>query len=57
MIPENSTGTRPPAKPAGSWRLWLWVLAAFALQFAAWTVWFAVAAKHKVAEVPLAPRR
>jgi hypothetical protein len=34
-------------------RLWLWVVAAFALQAAAWTTWFILAAHHRVAEVPL----
>ena len=34
-------------------RLWLWVLAAFAVQIAAWTAWFIIAAQHKVQEVPL----
>lgn len=37
-------------------RLWLWVLVAFALQFAAWTAWFVLASKNPVQEVPLAPR-
>ena len=36
-------------------RLWLWFVAAFLLQLAAWTAWFAIASKHKVQEVPLAP--
>ncbi len=43
-------------KPRRS-RLWLWVLAAFAVQLTAWTAWFVVAAHHPVAEVPLAPAR
>jgi hypothetical protein len=34
-------------------RLWLWFVAAFIVQLGAWTAWFAIAAKHKVAEVPL----
>jgi len=33
--------------------LWLAVVVAFALQLAAWTAWFVVAAKHPVADVPL----
>jgi hypothetical protein len=33
------------------------VLAAFALQLAAWTAWFVIASHHKVAEVPLATSR
>ena len=34
-------------------RLWLWIVAAFALQLGAWTTWFVIASHHKVAEVPL----
>ena len=41
-----------PEPPARS-RLWLWFIAAFALQLAAWTTWFAIASHHKVQEVPL----
>jgi hypothetical protein len=37
-------------------RLWLWFVAAFALQLGAWAVWFVIASQHKVAEVPLATR-
>jgi len=33
------------------------VLAAIALQLAAWTAWFVVASHHPVAEVPLAAPR
>lgn len=43
-----------PAKPS---RLWIFVVAAFALQAAAWTAWFVVASHHHVAEVPLATTR
>ena len=35
-------------------RLWLWFIAAFLLQAAAWTTWFVIASHHKVQEVPLA---
>ena len=35
-------------------RLWLWFVAAFLIQGAAWTAWFIIASQHKVAEVPLA---
>jgi hypothetical protein len=35
-------------------RLWLWFLAAFLVQAAVWTVWFVIAAHHRVEEVPLA---
>ena len=38
-------------------RLWLCFVVAFALQLAAWTAWFVVAAHHPVAEVPLAHGR
>ncbi len=34
-------------------RLWLWFVAAFLIQGAAWTAWFVLAAKHRVQEVPL----
>ena len=40
-------------KPGPS-RLWLWVLAAFVVQVAAWTAWFVIAAHHPVSDVPLA---
>jgi len=46
-------GTGSPGRPS---RLWLWVVAAFALQAAAWTTWFILAAQHRVAEVPLETR-
>ena len=35
-------------------KLWLWVVAAFVVQIIAWAVWLTIAAKHKVADVPLA---
>ena len=35
-------------------RLWLWFVAAFALQLSAWVIWFAIASQHQVAEIPLA---
>jgi hypothetical protein len=38
-------------------RVWLWIFAAFAIQIAAWTGWFVIAAKHRVQEVPLASAR
>lgn len=41
-------------KPARPSRLWLWVVAAFAVQLLVWTGWFILASKHPVAEVPLA---
>lgn len=36
---------------------WVWVVVAFAVQLAAWTAWFVVAARHPVAEVPLVQPR
>lgn len=41
----------PPPKAS---RLWLWFVAAFALQLTVWGVWFVIASQHRVAEVPLA---
>ena len=48
-----------PEPPAGRSRLWLIIVAVIALQLAAWTAWFIIAARHPVAEVPVvtAPRR
>jgi len=48
-----------PKPPAGRSYLWLIFVAVIALQLAAWTVWFIIAARHPVAEVPVvtAPRR
>lgn len=34
-------------------RLWLWFVAAFAVQLAAWGVWLTIAARHPVREVPI----
>ncbi|MES1166538.1 MAG: hypothetical protein ABUL68_00910 [Pseudomonadota bacterium] len=38
-------------------RLWWWFVLAGAIQMAAWTAWFIVAARHPVQEVPLAVAR
>lgn len=38
-------------------KLWLFFVAAFALQFAAWTAWFIVAKHNPVQEVPLVKGR
>jgi len=38
-------------------KLWLWFVAAFLVQAAAWTAWFVIASQHKVQEVPLATAR
>jgi len=43
---KNTTDAKPS-------RLWLWVLAAFVLQLAAWTAWFIIASRNKVKDVPL----
>jgi hypothetical protein len=45
MPVNNPTPTRS--------KLWLWFVAAFLVQAAAWTAWFVIAAQHKVQEVPL----
>lgn len=37
-------------------RLWLWFVAAFAVQLAVWAAWLAIASQNRVAEVPLAAR-
>lgn len=54
--PSNSpSATEMPAtESARPSRLWLWVVAAFALQAAVWTAWLVIASHHKVATVPLA---
>lgn len=48
--PAGVAGRRPS-------RLWIWFVAAFALQLAAWAVWLTIAAQHRVQEVPVAPSR
>lgn len=48
-----SNEPRPATQPKPS-RLWLWFVSAFMIQAAAWTVWFTIAAQHRVEEVPLA---
>lgn len=47
----SATENKAPAKPS---RLWLWFVAAFLIQGAAWAAWLTIAAKHKVQDVPLA---
>jgi hypothetical protein len=39
--------------PAPRSRLWLWFVAAFAVQWAAWGIWLTIAARHRVQEVPI----
>jgi hypothetical protein len=41
------------AVPAPRSRLWLWFVAAFAVQLAAWGIWLTIAARHRVQEVPI----
>ena len=52
--PQPNPGSATPAtsEPKTS-RLWLWFVAAFMIQAAAWVVWFTIAAKHRIEEVPL----
>ena len=38
-------------------KLWLFFVAVFALQLAAWAAWFVIARQHPVQEVPLATAR
>ena len=40
------------SEPAKS-RVWLWIVAAFVVQLAAWTAWLIIASHNRVAEVPL----
>jgi hypothetical protein len=47
--PEQTVSPKPS-------RLWLWFIAAFLIQGAAWTAWFTIASQHKVQEVPLVTR-
>lgn len=46
----------PPSHPTRSWVPWI-IAAALALHVAAWTVWFTIAGRHPVADVPIAARR
>lgn len=52
----SEPGTTAPDATAKSSRLWLWFVAAFVVQAAAWTVWFTIAAQHRIEEVPLATK-
>lgn len=49
--------TPQPATATRRSRLWLLIVAAFALQLAAWTAWIVIASRHPVKEVPLAGSR
>lgn len=50
---KNFEHTVPPKAS----RLWLWFVAAFLVQAAAWTAWFLIASQHKVQEVPIVMTR
>lgn len=52
-VPASTASRRSPLAPRRSFPLWFWVLVAFGVQLAAWTVWFVIASHHRVAEVPL----
>ena len=52
-----NTAEKTPSLRATPSRLWLWFVAAFLIQGAAWTTWFVIASHHKVQEVPLATAR
>jgi hypothetical protein len=52
-VKPDRSAVPPRQKPS---RLWLWFIAAFILQGAAWTTWFVIASHHTVAEVPLATK-
>lgn len=45
---EPAEASRAPR----SW-LWLWFVAAFAVQLTAWGFWLTIAARHRVQEVPV----
>jgi hypothetical protein len=49
MNANSSTPTRS--------KIWLWFIAAFLVQAAAWTAWFVIASQHTVQEVPLVSSR
>jgi hypothetical protein len=51
---NTTTTTDPGARPRRRNPLWWIVVGAFLVQLAAWGAWFAIAAHHRVQEVPLA---
>jgi hypothetical protein len=53
LHPSSSAG----AKPRRNSQLLWWALAAFAVQLAVWSIWFVIAARHPVAEVPVVNSR
>lgn len=52
--PAPNLAVNPASQPRRGSRVWLWIIAAFALQLAAWTAWFIIASHNRVEEVPLA---
>lgn len=56
-LPEMSAGSTggSETRPTRPSRLWLWIVAAFALQALAWTTWLVIASHNKVEEVPVIP--
>jgi hypothetical protein len=50
----DSADIDPTRRPS---RLWLWFVAAFAVQLIAWGTWLTIAARHRVQEVPLVRSR
>jgi hypothetical protein len=50
----DADDVNPPRRPS---RLWLWFVAAFAVQLIAWGAWLMIASRHRVQEVPLVRTR
>lgn len=48
------TESSPTAGSTRPSRLWLWLVALFVAQAVAWVIWFNIAARNPVEEVPLA---
>ena len=49
----NPGSATPATSEQKASRLWLWFVAAFVIQAAAWVIWFTIAAQHRIDEVPL----
>jgi len=47
----EATAATGPVRPS---RLWIWLVALFVAQSVAWIIWFTIAARNPVEEVPLA---
>ncbi len=54
MNVTESGSARPRADGRRESRIWLWVFAAFALQFLVWGAWLVFARYHPVEEIPVA---